>query len=177
MNFPREDSPSPVNQRKIFAYVILVHALIEKHMETLANNLISRYEQNSINPTRKSLLDRSMFAYAVKKFDGAKDSGHLDDRLAEIVRSYKVSVTENNGIKARDFLRLLLPLGVPFDQLDTDFIGTLEYIGSLRGDIAHGNQHKIKRALDREDIIRKFEIDILPHIESVQDYLSRKYAP
>lgn len=54
----------------------------------------------------------------------------------------------NNGVKEKDILRLLLPIGIPASVLDQTLLNDLNSFGSARGDIAHRSPTSVTNLLD-----------------------------
>jgi hypothetical protein len=55
--------------------------------------------------------------------------------------------SRNNGVKEGNVLQLLLPIGVPADQIDLQWLLALDAWGASRGEVAH-NAKRVQTSLD-----------------------------
>jgi hypothetical protein len=61
----------------------------------------------------------------------------LSDRIAEAEKRYLKLLGRNNGIKEKDVLRILLPLGIHEADLSPTWLATMNSFGQARGKAAH----------------------------------------
>ena len=72
-----------------------------------------------------------------------KDKIHLTNKIDIAMRSFANTVKNNNGIKEKNILGLLLPLGVAANTLDHTWLVAMNNFGIIRGDAAHKSARKI----------------------------------
>ena len=56
----------------------------------------------------------------------------MKDRLETARNAYPRGVQQNNGVKDKDVLRLLLPVGIQHYQFDRTWLATIDWLGSAR---------------------------------------------
>jgi hypothetical protein len=73
-------------------------------------------------------------------------------RIPQIVlaESYK-RIKDNNGVKERNVLRLLDPIGVPGSAFGSTLLPSLTSFGTARGEHAHYSRRAVRTALDPLD--------------------------
>lgn len=151
LNFESTDSLIPENQDKLKSFKILVHAEIEYYIENMVREVLSFIEKQwrekkKIHP---SLLYLILFSSA--KFEGEKVLADLtnENRINKIIISFKDRIFNNNGIKEKDLMKLLVPLGINFKELDSTWLSTIDSYCKSRGDIAH-QSYSVYAQLDRD---------------------------
>jgi hypothetical protein len=77
----------------------------------------------------------------------------IGERLLPIVASYFRLVKEDNhGIRERNLLSLLLPIGIEHSSLDPTFLANMDSFGKLRGTAAHTSSRSgVRSAADPAD--------------------------
>lgn len=98
----------------------------------------------------------------------------IEDRLSRAVSNYIKFVTkENHGIKERNIIAILLPIGVKKSELDGVLIAAFNSFGSQRGAVAHGSA----RSYVTQSIDPKTELDtvnnLLTGIEDLDEKLTK----
>lgn len=74
----------------------------------------------------------------------------LGTKLDSAMRSFAYSISQNHGIKEENLLRLLLPVGIALDDLDTVFVADMNSFSELRGEAAHSSA-SARRRIDPSD--------------------------
>ena len=136
------------------AYRLLAHAEIESYLEQVVSETAN--EAYDIWENKGLITDPliAMVAYSQnasrtvptsKPTDGPRD---LRDR----VKKAKDSLTryangENNGIRERNILRLLLPIGISEYDIDTTWLSTTDSFAQERGESAH-RSNRVTNPLD-----------------------------
>lgn len=66
------------------------------------------------------------------------------------------SVKKNHGIKEKNLLKLLLPVGVEADSLDQTWLATMNSFGERRGEAAHRStgSHRATQQVNPKDELK-----------------------
>ena len=173
---------------KTIAYRIMTHAEIEEYLEERAWNIaiesINQFERiNKINRVIACLI-----AFSGQNMAGPPDtlacpSGNnvqdwaaklsLTDKAKSALTTFKSKIERNNGIREKDILTLLLPIGIKPDQIDRVWLSTIDAFGQKRGLVAHHSSinYRAKHQLDP-----KTELDtvnnILFGLREIDNYLN-----
>lgn len=129
------------------AYRLLAHAEIEACVEDLVRDLVAgAYAAWELDRRPRTCLI-ALGSFYDGKFPATPDAlpatlgratpGFMKDRLETARNAYTRSVQQNNGVKEKDLLRLLLPVGIQDYQLDRTWLATIDSFGSARGETAH----------------------------------------
>lgn len=131
-------------QDGIRAFVLLTHAALERYLE----DVCSEVAQSSCTAWGVDGVPRhAVIALLGHGGQDVKDApGELSDgpsslrQTVERVRvAYRNRVFSNNGIKQKDVLGLLLPVGVLDHQIDAVWLASVDSFGSERGGHAHAS--------------------------------------
>lgn len=148
------------SERKIalaVAYRVLAHAEIESYIEdrvlAIATNAVDAWTTHK--KTKLTLV--SLFAFSGLTLDKPPDSltprqrsQNLDDKvkfdnkLGKVFNSFRTSVVDNHGIKEKNLLSLLLPIGINNDDLDQVWLREMNDFGAKRGEFAHQSASNYK---------------------------------
>jgi hypothetical protein len=84
-------------------------------------------------------------------FEGKDELTDLttEKRVNKIIASFKGRISGNNGIKEKNLMKLLVPIGINFQELDSTWLSTINSYGKSRGDIAH-QSYSVHTQLDRD---------------------------
>ncbi|MBN1907942.1 MAG: hypothetical protein JW927_22890 [Deltaproteobacteria bacterium] len=157
LDFPPGDSPLAINQDKLRAFKLLVHAEIESYIENsvleVLNKCKTEWENNKriINPLKFLTM------FSTSKFEANEKQLIKEDRITQILESFKKSIQNNNGIKRKDILLLIVPLGVDYSNIDQTWLSTIDSYGSSRGRVAH-NSFSVQQQLDQNDEINNLDL-------------------
>lgn len=150
LNFPTKDSIIPSNQDKIRAFILLMHSEFEFYFEQLADQIKTIVAAPALSTKDYSRIPTDMYIYPHAVVECEKEFNY-GRRGEKVLQRYESRITKNNGIKERDILSLLLPLGVDYNALTTIMLNTLDSYGDKRGLFAHtGNRRCVSRVLDRD---------------------------
>lgn len=149
------------------AYVLLVHAELEKYFEILAimiaKDSFFEFDTNK-NPTLPLLSLTSTNLYIIKDHKSKDSDIDFKTRVRGFFSRYIALVKENNGIKAKNVYELFWMLGVSKDAIGDNLLSLLDSYGTKRGAIAHTGKLASKQLLnikDEENSVRQLieEID------------------
>ncbi len=171
--FSKEDSSNPENQRKLRACISLIHAELETYFEIIAQKVIESYELNRLPRNKVGKLSYAIALYNIKAYEGSLDN--VNDRLKICVNIYKQSVSKNNGIKEKDILKILLPIGFPFINIDNTWLSTVNSFGAFRGELIHKNLNQISKLIGYQYIDENVYNIILPGTEKIDSYIVSNY--
>lgn len=135
---------------RMSAFRLLVHAEIERFIESLIEDALSR------------------FSLKITSWKGAGCNSQLVDALVKHMdKKLRKEVKLNNGVKSRNIVELLQPLGLTGSHLDNLWLQTMDTYGEIRGGHAH-NSRRTTQPIDpktEQDLIYK---QILPELEKLE---------
>lgn len=129
------------------AFRVLVHAEFEAFIEDrvieVVNSAFSRWEYSgTISTSLLSVLayKESLHAMPESLSDAAQKKRYPDlkARVEAAKNEYNRYVrTQNHGIKEKNILRLLMPIGITEAEIDPVWLSVTETWATARGDVAH----------------------------------------
>lgn len=155
------------------AYVLLVHAELEKYFEILsvmiAKDSFFEFDIHK-NPTLPLLSLASTNLYVIKGYKNKDSDIDFKTRVKGFFTRYIALVKENNGIKAKNVSELFWMLGLSKDAIGDDLLSLLDSYGIKRGAIAHtgklGNEQLLNIKEEEKSVrqlineIEKFDLCI-----------------
>jgi RiboL-PSP-HEPN len=123
------------------AFRMLVHAELEYYVESRASAIALRARDSWIKSGNPSvsliclLADRSGNLTGIGAEVGTKRTAATV--VGETWSKFQQRIKDNNGIRTTNILRLLLPIGIKENEIDTVWLGTIDSFGKNRGDTAH----------------------------------------
>lgn len=165
------------------AYRVLSHAEIESYFEDRALQVVddARTAWEKTNHVSRVIL--CLLAFSGREMRLPPDTLEAPDankkktwpeqvdiaeRLSQVITAfYKYVRIENHGIKEKNLLSLLLPIGVNNSKLDPTFLADMNSFGALRGATAHLSSRKsVRKAVDPAEELKRVEA-LMSGIESV----------
>lgn len=157
------------------AYVLLVHAELEKYFEILAimiaRDSFFEFDTNK-NPTLPLLSLTSTNLYIIKDHKNKDSEIDFKTRVKGFFSKYIALVKENNGIKANNVYELFWKLGVSKDAIGDNLLSLLDSYGTKRGAIAHTGRLANKQLLnikDEKNSVRQ----LIEEIEKFDSYIDK----
>lgn len=147
---PKEFSPTGAYNMqqydKVRAYRLLVHAEVESYLEDRARDVATSAYNKWLRDHRPRSVLISLLAFHLQQeglsaqklrevLGGSRR--HTDDSVKSANQSYNKMLSDNNGIKEENVLRILLPLGIEAGDLDSAWLTTIHDFGRKRGETAH----------------------------------------
>lgn len=168
---------------RTLAYRLLAHAELEAFVEQRcwhAVQIAARSWKHDRSPTKTLTcvmafdtrtsrpIPPSVEVPSSDDKDAWRDALEIDNRVKNAVDSYYNTVSNNNGIRESNLLRLLLPAGVETAQLSPTFLATMDSLGRQRGDAAHQSTVSLRVSNPPDP---KSEYDrigqLLPYLDSI----------
>jgi len=160
------------------AFRVLMHAEIESYVE----DMVLEAAQKAFAAWRSSGSVSVPLASLLASFDTSKPGfpeaigakPFVRTRVGNILAQFEAKIRANHGIRARDLLALLLPIGVEDEKIDQAWLGTTDGFGIARGDAAHqsGLRSRVKYEIDPQSDCRTAE-QILEGLERLDDEFMR----
>ncbi|MGI5270272.1 HEPN domain-containing protein [Nonomuraea sp. CA-218870] len=130
------------------AFRLLAHAEFEAFIEDRAQQIVTRavsewLGQGTIRPSLLALVAfESSLGWKETTILSAgerqKKAPDLSQRIDAARKTYlHYVIMQNNGIKEKNLLRILLPLGVREEDIDEQWLSALEAWATARGELAH----------------------------------------
>lgn len=165
------------------AYRVLAHAEIEAYFEDRVLEAADRAHEAWEREAHVSRVLLCLMSFSGEKAEappatlqppganGSKAWPALVDirlRIKAVVSAFNYLVRKgNHGIKEKNLMALLLPIGVVHDKIDPVFLAEIDSFGSLRGVAAHSSSGTaVRTAIDPAEELRRTEA-LLPHIEAL----------
>lgn len=141
---------------RVRGYVLLAHAEIESCLEDMGRDVADGAHSawKVDQKPRQSLL--SLMAFHAKKPDpvpvrvtgsGPRPS-LLAERLNAATKSYKEILGNNHGIKEKNVLAILLPIGIAVADINSTWLNIMSSFGERRGVIAHRSAPYVQQLPD-----------------------------
>ena len=168
------------------AYRVLAHAEIESYLE----DRVLEIAQNALtfwNDKKTTLTLVFLFAFSGLTLDKPPDSlnpgqrsQNLDDKvkfdkkLGKVFNSFCTAVKDNHGIREKNILLLLLPIGIDSEDIDVIWLQEMDSFGKKRGDFAHqsASKYKTEQPPDPENELKM--VNRLVHGFSAEETLSEE---
>jgi hypothetical protein len=119
-------SYSEADHDAMSAFRLLVHAEIERFIEFLIEDALVRF-------TSKIILWKNS-GYSSQLVDSLVN--HTDKNLRQAIKA-------NNGVKSKNILELIKPIGLTGLNLDNIWLQTMDDYGKVRGGLAHNSRRSI----------------------------------
>lgn len=181
---PRNFSPTgnyrSSTYERVSGYRVLVHAEIEFYFEEITKEIIKKaYDSWEMNGSVSRTLV-ALIAYCPASFKSIPEktseqtaSEDLRFRIKKSRDYFNTYIrTMNNGIKERDILALLLPIGITINDLDNDLLIALNNFGIARGQIAHST--RAQTPMDPSDAVSQVQ-DVIDHLRTLDEKLLNDY--
>lgn len=171
LGFDQNDSHLPENQDKLRAFKLLIHAEIESYIEKVVLEIWKKCSEQW--KSKKKVLPslRFLIIYSSIRFEAHPQQLTKDDRIDQILNSYKNTVNTNNGIKKKNILQLVIPLGIQYDDIDQTWLTTIESYGGHRGFVAHKSS-SVQNQIDKKNELNNLEL-ILKGLEELDKKLQK----
>lgn len=132
------------------AFRLLVHAEIERFIESLVEDALTRFTQK-INSWKISGCNSQL----------------VDSLVAYVDRELRKSVKANNGVKSKNILEMLKPIGLNGTSLDNVWLQTMNTYGEVRGGHAH-NSRRAVTPIDPQTEQNLVFVQILPELQKLE---------
>ena len=165
---------------RALGYKLLIHAELEYYFEEVVKSIMKKAKDkwdshHEATPTLVALM-----AYCTKSFVSVPE--HTTDQNVSVdlnsrvntayTEHYKYIAANNHGIKEKNILALLLPIGILIDEIDNNLLIALDNFGSERGSIAH--QTKAKQCVTPDDVEASVN-NIFALLEPFDEKLMKNY--
>jgi hypothetical protein len=153
------------------AFLILVHAELESFLEDRAEKRValaeSQWKRNGLcTPVMSRLL---LYHQATEKRELQPISPHA---VAKAVNYYVDKLRNNNGIKERNLLSILLPLGISHADLGSQLVAACNQLAFKRGQFAHAS-FKTHQQIDPKTERDNIRENIIPELKKLDVKIKR----
>lgn len=159
---------------RAFAFQVMIHAEIESYIEDRVREAAqeaTRYwdKYGQANRTVLGLIafsdktmERPPESLTPEQPSQKKDWPNkldLSKKIASATRVFYSAIENNHGVKEKNLLRLLLPIGIEVDSLDQVWIADMNSFSNDRGEFAHNSatKYRAKQEIDPESVLKKAE--------------------
>lgn len=138
----------------IRAFQLLAHAEIEAYLEDVAcstlTEALSRWKRDGIP---RVCLSHVVLHLEFRRLPPKWSSGSQLERVEEACERFATYARKkNNGVKERNVMALLLPIGLTIRDIDATWLATIDSFGSGRGEIAH-TAKSVQTPPDRDTLV------------------------
>jgi hypothetical protein len=156
-------------------FILLVHAEIEAYFEDRAREKVDRAHKRWKSKQQCTELLFSLLTYHLAR--SAKGEGWTpglpsNDLINKAVNFYLGELGNNHGIKEKNILSILIPLGLDHRRISTTLMGTLDSFGGMRGRLAHLSI-KASQSLDPQTAWKDVSINIMRDLKTLDRYISK----
>lgn len=176
---------------RVLAFRVLCHAVFEEYFETrvfeIATAASKAGDRGKFSFSAACLVSFTEHSFGlppdtiIAPQDNLKKTWNervdIKTRLSKCATSHiRHARIENHGIREKNLLRLLLPIGVDFSLLDPILIAELDSFGERRGVVAHTSaKNHVRSKPDPKDELEKVNV-IVNLLLDVDQKLSRVKA-
>lgn len=158
----------------IRSYVLLTHAEIESYFEDVASEKVKKSLESWINSRKRSSCLLSIMAFCAEEinWENRADKHKIESRIRVTTGHYINLLKNNHGVKSKNILKMLLPIGIEESELDQTWLAIMDDFGKKRGSFAHSS-HSVQSQIDLKTERDRVKIHILPEIDKL-DLLIKK---
>lgn len=147
-------------------YKLLAHAEIESFIEDISTEKIKRAIINWKTNRQPSLtlisflasyhsswnIDDSVSNEEIIKISKGRIKSDSINKIIDLAHTqYIKRVKDNHGVREKNFLSMILPIGICEDTIDTNLTSNLDSFGKLRGEIAHNSRRSLTVSINPQD--------------------------
>jgi hypothetical protein len=155
--FDQIDSALPKNQDDLRSFKLLVHAEIESYIESAVLKVWEKCNAEWTNNKKVIGTLSFLILFATSKFEANEKQLEINDRIDQILESFKKTINNNHGIKKENILKLVIPIGVDYASIDATWLTTIDSYGSSRGEVAH-KSCAVQKQLDKNDELKTLKL-------------------
>lgn len=149
---------TPEQYDGVLAFGLLVHAEIEAFLESQALRVATACESNWKLDRRPRTTIAGLLAYASSGSSRPPERvtprrTDMMDRVNLAKGEHATTINNNNGLKEKNLLAMLLPIGVRETEMPADLIRDLDTFGGLRGEYAHKSA-AVQTLPDPRDVVQ-----------------------
>jgi hypothetical protein len=177
---------------RALAYRVLAHAEIESFFEDRTLEPVSRAQFVWESTRHVSHVALCLVGFSGKELppppstlEAPNDNKRkawpalvdIGQRLLPIIATFHHHVrNENHGIKEKNLLALLLPIGVAHGKIDPAFLADMESFGALRGLAAHSSGKTTARQAVDPEAEQKRVLALMPGIAAIDSEIDTLLA-
>lgn len=147
---------SSKEQDDIRAYLLLIHAEIESYFEEISEEKVKKAFLTWQENRKKSNVLLSLVSFS----DVVLNQNEIETRVNKALTHYIAKIKINHGIKEKNILELLLPVGLEYQSLDTTWLNTMSSFGNIRGEVAH-SASTVQQPLDPDTLKNTVKLILL----------------
>lgn len=124
---------SKKEQDDLRAFLFLVHAEIESYFEEVSENKA----KSAFNKWKERRTKSNVLLALVTFCASSLSDLELENRINKALSLYINKLRSNHGIKERNIVDILLPIGIEHSTIDPTWLVTMTDFGKKRGVVAH----------------------------------------
>jgi hypothetical protein len=178
------DSPTGIYTARqldrVRGYRLLIHAEVEAFLEDrvrqVANEVVKKWStdkklRHSLFSLVAFYLKQEIVSHKLLKEEYAGVRKRLEEAVNEANMAFNKAVSQNNGVREKDILRLLFPVGLKNKEIDSVWLSTIDSFGANRGEVAHSSI-KAQQPLDPKNEYQTVEL-ILQGLKDLDGILTK----
>ncbi|MEQ8235304.1 MAG: HEPN domain-containing protein [Syntrophomonadaceae bacterium] len=127
------------------AYRLLIHSEFEAYLEDRAKetaiSAVKKWKASGKPSNVIISLLAFCYAPAINTPDSIQNSIKpiplTKDVVDRVLAAFNTDIKENNGVRERNILKILYPIGIQSRDLDVTWLNQMDSFGEGRGDVAH----------------------------------------
>ncbi|MDI4649585.1 HEPN domain-containing protein [Cohnella hashimotonis] len=128
------------------AFRVLCHSEIEAYLEDRARETSSQALRKFQETGNANKVLLCLLAFSDTQWEGPPSSIQnlqnsvlytIRSRIQKAVKIFNSKITDNHGIREKNLLQILCPIGIQFDELDNTWVNSMDSYGKKRGEVAH----------------------------------------
>jgi hypothetical protein len=136
---------SPRQIELTYAYRVFAHAEIEAYFEDRVKDTAITAKRNWDDTGKASRVLICLLAFYDPKIDNSPTlprdniNVNIHEKINKANNFFQAVIRQNHGIKQTNLIKLLVPIGIDADNLDPQWLGTIDTFGEERGLVAHSS--------------------------------------
>ncbi|MEU2349860.1 HEPN domain-containing protein [Modestobacter sp. NPDC049651] len=134
---------------RILSFRLFAHAEIEGFVESVAESMVDALSvKNDRNILRPAVRDQILYhhmltqSYPPRTLVNMPTGQRAQKAIRGVLNAVQDDVGKNNGVSEKDLLKLFLPLGVPIDHFNREWLRSMNELARARGEVAHNSWNR-----------------------------------
>ena len=134
---------------RILSFRLFAHAEIEGFVESVAEAMVDalaiKNDQGTLRPAvRDRILQHYILtqSYPPRTLVNIPTGPRAQRAIKGVLNAVQDDISKNNGVSEKDVLKLFLPLGVPIDYFNREWLRSMNELARARGEVAHNSWNR-----------------------------------
>jgi hypothetical protein len=161
------------------AFVTFSHAEFEHYLEEIARKMVIRARKRWSNRRSMGRVLSSLLTFkkselvVAEKIKEQQPKYRLESAINQVLAEHTSLISNNNGIRQKNFSQLFTPIGIDPDEVDDILVSLLDDFGKRRGGLVHaGNSVSLSRIRDPFTEESRDVANLLTELRKFDEYSS-----